>query len=151
MSNCCWPPWAAACKASQVHLQLLGLAQIHFHQVGDDIQPSYPLSSPSPSAFNPFPASRPFPMSWLFTLGSQSIGASASILPMYIQDILLNLKSILKDVILKLRLQYFGHLMWRADSLEKTLTLGKIEDRRRGRQRMRWLDGITESMNIESG
>ena len=49
---------------------------------------------------------------------------------------------------LKLKLQYFGHLMRRADSLEKTLMLGKIEGRRRGQQRMRWLDGITESMNM---
>ena len=50
---------------------------------------------------------------------------------------------------LKLKLQYFGHLMRRTDSLEKTLVLGKIEDRRgRGQQRMRWLDGITNSMNM---
>ena len=50
---------------------------------------------------------------------------------------------------LKLKLQYFGHLMQRTDSLEKTLMLGKIEDRRRrGQQRMRWLDGITSSMDI---
>ena len=49
---------------------------------------------------------------------------------------------------LKLKLQYFGHLMRRSDSLEKTLMLGKIEGRRRGRQRMRWLDGITDSMDI---
>ena len=50
---------------------------------------------------------------------------------------------------LKLKLQYFGHLMQRTDSLEKTLMLGKIEGRRRrGRQRMRWLDGITDSMDI---
>ena len=50
---------------------------------------------------------------------------------------------------LKLKLQYFGHLMQRTDSLEKTLKLGKIEDRRRrGRQRMRWLDGITDSMTM---
>ena len=50
---------------------------------------------------------------------------------------------------LKLKLQYFGHLMRRADSLEKTLMLGKIEGgRRRGRQRMRWLDGITDSMDV---
>ena len=48
---------------------------------------------------------------------------------------------------LKLKLQYFGYLMWRADSFEKTLMLGKIEGRRRGRQRMRWLDGITDSMH----
>ena len=53
---------------------------------------------------------------------------------------------------LKLKLQYFGHLMRRADSLEKTLMLGKIEGRRRrGRQRMRWLDGITASMDMDLG
>ena len=50
---------------------------------------------------------------------------------------------------LKLKLQYFGHLIWRADSFEKTLMLGKIEGRRRrGRQRMRWLDGIIDSMDV---
>ena len=50
---------------------------------------------------------------------------------------------------LNLKLQYFGHLMWRADSLEKTLMVGKIEGRRRrGRQRMRWLDGITDSTDL---
>ena len=55
----------------------------------------------------------------------------------------------LEGLMLKLKLQYFGHLMQRADSLEKTLMLGKIEGRRRrGRQRMRWLDGITESMDM---
>ena len=53
---------------------------------------------------------------------------------------------------LKLKLQYFGHLMRRADSFEKTLMLGKIEDRRRrGQQRMRWLDGITDSMDMGFG
>ena len=67
-------------------------------------------------------------------------------------------QSILKDIspecsleglILKLKLQYFGHLMRRADSFEKTLMLGKIEGgKRRGQQRMRWLDGITDSMNM---
>ena len=67
-------------------------------------------------------------------------------------------QSILKDIspgcpleglMLKLKLQYFGHLMWRTDSLEKTLMLGKIEGRkRRGCQRMKWLDGITDSMDV---
>ena len=67
-------------------------------------------------------------------------------------------QSILKEIspkhsseglMLKLKLQYFGHLMRRADSFEKTLMLGKIESRRRrGRQRMRWLDGITDSMDM---
>jgi len=55
----------------------------------------------------------------------------------------------LEGLMLKLKLQYFGHLMRRADSLEKTLMLGKIEGRRRrGRQRMRWLDGITDSTDM---
>ena len=58
----------------------------------------------------------------------------------------------LEGLILKLKLQYFGHLMQRADSFEKTLMLGKIEGgRRRGRQRMRWLDGITHSMDMGLG
>ena len=54
----------------------------------------------------------------------------------------------LEGLMLKLKLQYFGHLMWRADSLEKTLLLGKTEGRRRGWQRMRWLEGITNSMDM---
>ena len=66
-------------------------------------------------------------------------------------------QSILKEIspqysveglMLKQKLQYFGHLMQRADSFEKTVMLGKIEDGRRGRQRMRWLDGITNSMDV---
>ena len=66
-------------------------------------------------------------------------------------------QSILKEIspeyslgglILKLKLQYFGHLIGRTDSLEKILMLGKIEGRRRGRQRMRWLDGLTDSMDV---
>ena len=58
----------------------------------------------------------------------------------------------MEGLMLKLKLQYFGHLTRRADSFEKTLMLGKIEGRRRrGRQRMRWLDGITDSMNMRLG
>ena len=58
----------------------------------------------------------------------------------------------LKGLLLNLKLQQFGHLMWRTDSLEKTLMLGKIEGRRwRGKQRMRWLDGITDSMDMGLG
>ena len=58
----------------------------------------------------------------------------------------------LERLMLKLKLQYFGHLMRKADSLEKTLMLGKIEGRRRrGRQRRRWLDGITNTMNMSLG
>ena len=61
----------------------------------------------------------------------------------------INLKYSLEGLMLKLKLQYFGHLMWRANSLEKTLMLGKIECRRwRGQERMRWLDGITDSMDL---
>ena len=54
----------------------------------------------------------------------------------------------LEGLMFKLKLQYFGHLMQRTDSFEKTLMLGKIEGGRRGRQRMRWLDGITDSMDM---
>ena len=58
----------------------------------------------------------------------------------------------MEALILKLKLQYFGHLMWRADSLEKTLMLGGIGGRRRsGQQRMRWLDGITDLMDMSLG
>ena len=54
----------------------------------------------------------------------------------------------LEGLMLKLKLQYFGHLMWRTDSLKKTLMMGKIKGRRRGRQRIRWLDDITDTMDM---
>ena len=57
----------------------------------------------------------------------------------------------MEGLMLKLKLQYFGHLIRTADSLEKSLMLGKIEDRRKGRQRMRWLDGITDAMDMNLG
>ena len=57
----------------------------------------------------------------------------------------------MEELMLKLKLQYFGHLMQRADSFEKTLMLGKIEGRRRRDERMRWLDGITDSMGMGLG
>ena len=64
----------------------------------------------------------------------------------------INPKYSLKGLMLKLKLQYFGHLMWRTDSMEKTLMLGKIEGRRRrGLQRMRWLDGITSAIDTNLG
>ena len=64
------------------------------------------------------------------------------------QSILKEINPELEGLMLKLKLQYFGHLMQKADSLKKTLMLGKIEGRRRGRQRMRWWDGITDSMDM---
>ena len=80
---------------------------------------------------------RPLKVPWTARRSNQSILKESS--PEYS----------LKGLMLKLKLQYFGHLMWRTDSLEKTLNLGKTEGgRRRGWQRMRWLDGITNSMDM---
>ena len=74
----------------------------------------------------------------MFRMGEIQAGAT--------RNILKDLEYSLEGLILNLKLQYFEHLMQRADSLGKTLMLGKIEGRRRGQQRMRWLDGITDSM-----
>ena len=94
------------------------------------MQPSHPLLSPSPPAFNL----------------SQHQGLFKCV---FTEAKLEKDVHILEGLILKLKLQYFGHLMGRTDSLEKTLMLGKIEGvRKRGRQRMRWLDGITDSMDM---
>ena len=80
---------------------------------------------------------KPLKVSWTARRSNQSI----------LKEI--NPEYSLEGLMLKLQLQYFGHLMWRADSLEKTLILGKIDDRRRrGQQRMGWLDGITDSMEM---
>ena len=99
------------------------------------------------------PASGSFSVSQIFAWDGQTIGvsASASVLPMNTQDWspLGWTGCSLEGLMLKLKLQYFGHLMQKADSFEKTLMLGKIEGRRkRGWQRMRWLDGITDSMDM---
>ena len=74
----------------------------------------------------------------MFRVGEIQAGA--------IRNILKDLEYSLEGLMLNLKLQYFEHLLQRADSLGKTLMLGKIEGRRRGQQRMRWLDGITDSM-----
>ena len=191
-----------------VHHQLLEFTQTHVHRVGDAIQPSHPLSSPSPPAPNPSQhqslfqwinssLERPLklkhfshsqtgaPMSVFFNLylkcNSPYFYSSEhrrfqnqihmdktriDAFELWCWRRLLRVpwtarrsnQSILKEInpeysqeglMVKLKLQYFGHLMWRANSLEKTLMLGKTEGRRRrGRQRMRWLDGITDSMDM---
>ena len=83
---------------------------------------------------------RLFRVPWIARRSNQSILKEIS--PEYSLD----------GLMLKLKLQYYGHLMWRTDSLEKTLVLGKIEGRkRRGQQRMKWLDGITDSMDMSLG
>ena len=136
-----------------VHHQLPEFIQTHVHRVSDAIQPSHPLSSPSP------PVPNTSQNQGLF----QRVNSShevAKVLEFQLYP--LDCKEIqpvhpkgdqseysLEGLILKLKLQYFGHLMRRTDSLEKTLKLGNIESRRRrGWQRMRWLDGIIDSMDV---
>ena len=90
------------------------------------------------------------PLSWIFqarVLEWGAIAFSGRSSKSFLKEI--SPECSLEGLMLKLRLQYFVHLMWRTDSFEKTLMLGKIEGgRRRGRQRMRWLDGITDSMSM---
>ena len=90
-------------------------------------------------AFELWPWRRLFRVPWTARGSNQSILKEIS------------LKYSLEGLMLKLKLQQFGHLKWRINSFEKTLMLGKIEGRRRGHQRMRWLDGIPDSMNMSLG
>ena len=148
-----------------VHHQLLDFTQTHVQRVSDAIQPSPPLLSPSPAlnlsqpqglfkwvssshqvakverqridAFELWCWRRLLRVPWTARRSNQSILKEIS--PEYS----------LEGLMLKLKLQYFGHLMQRADSLEKILMLGKIEgEKGRGWQRMRWLDGITDSKDM---
>ena len=151
--------------------QLLELAQTHVHQVGDAIQQSHPLLSPSPSAFNLFQYQGLFQWVSSFQQSCMDVRVGPKGKLSAKELMLLNCgagedsweplgsnQSILKEIspeyslgglMLKLKLQYFGHLMWRTDSSEKTLMLGKIEARRiRGQQRMRLLDGITNLIDM---
>ena len=139
--------------------QLPEFTETHIHRVSDAIQPSHPLSSPSPLAPNP---SQHQSLWILITkcISLESCGEiSQTIRGMRILWTARRLnRSVLKEInpdysleglMLKLKLQYFGHLMRKTDSLEMPLVLGKIEGRkRRGWQSMRWLDGITDSMDM---
>ena len=89
------------------------------------------------------------PRNWCFW----TVVLEKTLSPFYCKKILKKISPgySLEGLMLKLKLQYFGHPMWRADPLEKTLMLGKIEGRRRGWQRMRWLDDITDSMDMSLG
>ena len=135
-----------------VHHQLPEFTQTHVHRVGDAIQPISSSVIPFSSCPQSLPASESFPVSQLFTSGGQSIGVSASpsVLPMNTQDwsalrwtARRSNQSILKEIspgcsleglMVRLKLQYFGHLMRRVDSLEKTLMLGGTGGKRRRRR-----------------
>ena len=148
-----------------VHHQLPEFTQTHVHRVGDAIQPFHPLSS---SAFFTVPFSHPYmttgkSIAWTvkkaerWRIDAFELWCWRRLLRVPWTGRRSN-QSILKEISpgislegmrLKLKLQYFGHLMWRVDSLEKTLMLGGIGGRRRrGRQRIKWLDGITDSMDV---
>ena len=130
-----------------VHHQLPDLAQTHVHRVSDAIQPSHPLSSPSPPAFNLSQHQGLFHESVLCTRWPEYWSFSFSISPSNESTLRMRWpkywrsnQSILKEIssecslegpMLKLKLQYFGHLMQRTDLCEKTLMLGRIEGRRR--------------------
>ena len=119
-----------------VHDQLPEFTQTHVHLVGDASQPSHPLKHRRIDAFELRRWRRFLRVPWTARRSNQWILKEIS--PEYS----------LEGLMLKLKLQYFGHLMRRADSLEKTLMLGKTEGGRRGRQRMRWLDNIADSMDM---
>ena len=161
-----------------VHHQLLDYTQTHVHWVSDAIQPPHPLSSPTPPA-SVFPSIRVFsnesalhirwPKDWSFSFNISPSNEHPGLISfrmdwLDLPEVKETLKSLCQQrsiwsrlwffqgLMLKLKLQYFGHLMRRADSFEKTWMLGKIEGRRRrGQQRMRWLDGITDSMDMGLG
>ena len=134
---------------------LLELAQTHVHWDGDTIQLSHPLSSPSFPALN-LSHHQSFPMKSAFLIRciikwEYSKLHLCDFIRRSNQSILkeINPEYSLAGLMLKLKLQYFSHLMWRVSSLKKTLMPGKIEGRRiRGWQRMRWLCGITNSMDM---
>ena len=153
-----------------VHHQLPEFTQTQVHWVGDAIQPSHPLSSPSPAP-NPsqhqslFQCMR-WPKYWSFSFSIIPSNEHPGLISFRMDCLdLLAVQGILKSLlqhhsskasILRCSaffiVQYFGHRMWRADSFEKTLMLGKIEGRRRrGQQRMRWLDLITDWMDVYLG
>ena len=120
-----------------VHHQFLEFTQTHVHRVSDAIQPSHPLSLKKAEHWR-IDALELWWWRKLLRVPWTARGSNQSILKEISPDYSLEV------LMLKLKLQYFGHLMWRIDSLEKTLMRGKIEGRRRrGRQRMRCLDGIT--------
>ena len=167
-------PMNCSMPSLPVHHQHPESIQTHVHRVSDAIQPSHPLSSPSPPALNPSQHQGLF--QWVSSLHqvtkvfefqvNRIIALQYCVsfrwtakwfrYCLYVESKKKNTNELiyktLEGLMLKLKLQYFSHLMRRADSLEKTLMLGGIGGRRRrGRQRMRWLDSITNSMDMSLG